>query len=472
MWLMEKTTGSIVDNTFHTLFAYTKLDDYKQRFATLKYIRDNDLLMPDIKNKIFEIFVIYQRNLAVLNNIVRRIKYSKLQTGGENCDLIGNSLDELPEHLKITIVQHGLKYTFRISDLINIINKSLTYREDLFLLVQPVRNPYTNIRFSKAILLQIYMHIKRNTDITMPILFHLFYTTTFDTKIFCEKYEAIALDHSIENYIDEFEKSELVELAHEWIKTFVTSKGKIYKDLYIDKHYSRPKLINELRPILKQYLISCHTHTTSIKYKAFSNAVDLMVKLLQKNKDFGINTQHYQPKQIVFKNLKHINIHRFNPKHERHISVVDTFLDKNFEFNEFKYPSIMPFNDNIFIIRNYVNVCTSNNIQNIRRGDRVRRRINYDNIPLMIDENRAAEFINRLPDNSSRNVVINATNILAQSAQYADISGNNDDIITLPSRTTPIHFTNNELYQHNRYNDYELDDDDDELDDEVSMDSF
>ena len=187
MWLMEKTTGSIVDNTFHTLFAYTKLDDYKQRFATLKYIRDNDLLMPDIKNKIFEIFVIYQRNLAVLNNIVRRIKYSKLQTGGENCDLIGNSLDELPEHLKITIVQHGLKYTFRISDLINIINKSLTYREDLFLLVQPVRNPYTNIRFSKAILLQIYMHIKRNTDITMPILFHLFYTTTFDTKIFCEK---------------------------------------------------------------------------------------------------------------------------------------------------------------------------------------------------------------------------------------------------------------------------------------------
>tara|TARA_Y100000768_G_scaffold389042_2_gene391385 strand:+ start:7252 stop:8589 length:1338 start_codon:yes stop_codon:yes gene_type:complete len=445
MWLIEKNTGSIVDNTFHSLFGYTELHDFKQRFATLKYVRDNELLTPNVKNEIFEVFVIYQRNIALLNNIARRIKYSKLPSGGEKCDLVGNNLDELPEHLKINIAHHGLKYTFRISDLINIINKSLTYREELFLLIQPVRNPYTNIQFSKAILLQIYMHIKRNTDITMPILFHLFYTTAFDKKIFSEKYEGIALDHSIENYIDEFEPAELVELAHEWIKIFKQTKGKQYTNLFIDKHYSRPKLIKELKPILKQYLISSNTLTSSIKYTSFSKACALMIKLLENNKDFGINTQYNDIKQVVFKSLAHINTHRFNANNEKHISVVNTFLNKDGDFSEFKYPNIRPFNDNIFIIRNYVNVCTSNSQQNIRNGNRVRRRIDYDNPYNQLRDNSLMEFINRLPDNASRNAVIGATNALAVSARYADISGN--------------------------YNDISYDDDDDD-DDEISIDSF
>ena len=40
MWLVEKNNGNIVDNTFHSLFGYTPFHDFKQRFATLKYIRD------------------------------------------------------------------------------------------------------------------------------------------------------------------------------------------------------------------------------------------------------------------------------------------------------------------------------------------------------------------------------------------------------------------------------------------------
>ena len=439
MWLVEKNNGNIVDNTFHSLFGYTPLHDFKQRFATLKYIRDHELLTPDIKNKIFDVFVIYQKDLAVLNNVVRRFKYARMKHSGPNFDLVGNNLNELPDHLKITIAHLGLKYTFRVSDLINIINKSLTYREELFLLIQSIKNPYTNIEFTNANLFQIYTHIKRNTNITMPVLFHLYFTTWFDKNKFANKYEAIALDHSIQNYIDEYEESELVELSHTWIKTFKHSYRKFYKNLHIDKHYSRPKLVKELRPILKEYLISSHTLTSSVKYSAFTNACNLMIKLLNDNKNFGINTRHNDKRQILFKNLSHINKFSFNPNNEIYISVVDKFLNKQEEFCEFKYPNIIPFNDNIFIIRNYVNVTTSNNIQNIRNQNRTRRRLSYPEFDLTDS-----------PDNV---ITVDAANI-------------NYNMTTTLGRATGIRRDHNVQYDDD--DEYYHDDDDEN----ISIDSF
>uniref|UniRef100_A0A6C0BW38 Uncharacterized protein n=1 Tax=viral metagenome TaxID=1070528 RepID=A0A6C0BW38_9ZZZZ len=398
MWLLDNQPSSFVENTFHSLFGYTHLSDYKARFATITYVRDNVLLTPDVKNEIFDVFALYQRNLFLLNNIVRRFRYSRMKYGGDDCDLVGNVMSEVPNHLKITIAHVGIKYTFRISDLINIINKSLTYREDLFLLIQPVKNPYTNIPFTRANLFQIYMHIKKNTDITMPVLFHLFYTTTFDKNEFSNKYEAIALDHSIQNYIDDYEQSELVDLAYDWIKRFKQSNHKEYKNLYVDKNYSKIKLVKQLKPMLKQYLISSYTLTASVKYSAHTKANNLMVSFLEKNKDFGRCSESTDIKQIVFKNLAHMNTYSFDKNNEYHISVIDAFIKGYDGTQQFNYPNITPFNDNIFIIRNYVNVSIANRTE---PNPRTRRRLQYDNQSDELSASNMAIFLNNLPQQPS-----------------------------------------------------------------------
>ena len=128
------------------------------------------------------------------------------------------------------------------------------------------------------------------------------------------------------------------------------------------------------------------------------------------------------------------------PNNEIYISVVDKFLNKQGEFCEFKYPNIIPFNDNIFIIRNYVNVTTSNNIQNIRNQNRTRRRLSYPEFDLT---------------NSPESVITH---------QAANI---NNNITTTIGRATGIR---RDQYDHNvQYDDEYYHDDDDE---NISIDSF
>ena len=436
MWINNVEPSTFVDDIFHSLFGYIPIWNTHARFEIIKNVRDNDLLTPYVKNQIFDIFALYQRNLVILNNISRRIKYSKMKCGGEDCDLVGKKFNEIAHYLKISIPHEGLIYTFRISDLINIINKSLTYREDLFLIIQPIKNPYTNIPFTIANLFQIYTHIKRNTNITMPVLFHLFYTTTFDKHEFSNKYEAIALDHSIQNYIDEFDKSDLVKLSHNWIETFnqTHSQRTTCNKVIVDQNYSKTKLVNQLTPILKHYLISSHTLTSSVKYSAFTEACNLMRSFLAINKDFGVCSNSPNIKQIVFKPLSHINIFSFNKNNETHISVVEPFIKQH--VIAFNYPIIKPFADNIFIIRNYVNIAVSNS----RIGPHseipvfTRRRLSYND---ELGANNMIDFINsidrsQLPDDLNNTLNNISPDLHGMSHYPVDnnfVDNNDDDLV-------------------------------------------
>ena len=417
MHIMKNGNGNMTESLFYNLFNRIPLHDFSQRFTILKYVRDNNLFTSATKNEIFELFARYQHELVVLNGVVRRKKYSKMKFAGEDCDFTGVPLSDISHNLKMTIVNCGIKYIFRISDLINIINKSLTYREELFLVIQPAKNPYTNIPFTKANLFNIYYHIRYNTRIVIPVLFHLFYTTSFDKNEFSNRYEAVVLDNSIQDYIDEFQEAHLVEIGHEWIKKFKHHKKQKYDALSIHKKYPIKNFLRLLRPILKLYLIHSHTLTSSMKYSSFTKACTLMVDMLENNADFG-KQPNVQPKQVVFKSLRKLNTHSFSIKNEHHISVVENFLNN---IPEFKYPNIKPFDDKIFIIRNYVNIATSNSIQNIRTGNRYRLLPPNDNAYPELYESTTIDFINRLNN--------------------SDISGNyhyNTNVPILPQATVEI----------------------------------
>lgn len=128
-----------------------------------------------------------------------RICKIKLSTAQNEEDLYMTPIDKTSKDV-IRIYQNGATYLFVAKDLINIINKSLSNNVNYFCEALQVKNPYTNIPFSKAILCNIYFFIKQR-GIPTPILFHLFFVSGFDINKFTIDNECLLRDTYIYNYV-------------------------------------------------------------------------------------------------------------------------------------------------------------------------------------------------------------------------------------------------------------------------------
>ena len=124
----------------------------------------------------------------------------------------------LVQILLITILEKNVIYKFRISDLINIINKSLSHSLDFFADPQTIKNPYTNLPFSICNLYNIYFKIK-NSNYNLPILFHQFFVSNFEIVHFKNNNESLIRDKTIHYFLN---KSTLNEKYIYILKMFYT----------------------------------------------------------------------------------------------------------------------------------------------------------------------------------------------------------------------------------------------------------
>ena len=113
-------------------------------------------------------------------------------------DLQFNEMTEIKEHLKIDIIHQGIKYNFSVSDLIRIINTSLSYDDEFFPEPTVIKNPWNNKPFGKNHLYSIYFHIL-HSNIKMPILFSRFFQSNFNLKEFVLNNQYIINRYIIEN---------------------------------------------------------------------------------------------------------------------------------------------------------------------------------------------------------------------------------------------------------------------------------
>ena len=106
-----------------------------------------------------------------------------------NEDLLGN---EVNNKLTFDIYIDKFIYKFTYEDLIKIIkNNLLNYDSDTtgamitnnFLTPLEIKNPYTNVYFSKSSLYNIYFKIHDST-FNMPILFERFFQVNFNLDLF------------------------------------------------------------------------------------------------------------------------------------------------------------------------------------------------------------------------------------------------------------------------------------------------
>ena len=179
-------------------------------------------------------------------NAFTRIKYIYKFKKAEiqiNHDLYLNPID-ISKNNYITILQNDKKYLFTTSDIINIMNSSLSNAPHFFVNPLISKNPYNNIPFNKSTLYNIYFFIK-NSNYIMPPLIKGFFMTNFNLHLFVKEYEAIIRDIAIENFIFKSDSNVLYNVVINML-----NKYDIKNNFSIHEDFPQEKLVSIMRPYL------------------------------------------------------------------------------------------------------------------------------------------------------------------------------------------------------------------------------
>ena len=213
--------------------------------------------------------------------IARLFKFKYSRKFEIDCDLCFRPLNNLKEHIMATVLENKIIYKFRISDLINIINESLSYSPYFFAEPYNIKNPYTNVPFSIANLYNIYFKIKK-TNYIMPLLFHQYFMSNFDLLEFKHNNECLIRDKAIDNFVEDSS----IDEKHEYIlKMFYIHHSCIL--FSVDSHFPKLKLVTTFYKYLKHFLKELYSLNPHIKEKNRIHIEYNLTLFSQLNPDFG-----------------------------------------------------------------------------------------------------------------------------------------------------------------------------------------
>lgn len=285
------------------------------KFRKLKKIlcsvKDNIFYTDEQWNQVLDLFCKAQRIYHTLNRFVRRWRIRR-SVYKINQDL-GLQLIDPTRVQCISIYQDRALYLFTLADLINIIHSALSRCVNFFVDPLHPKNPYTNLPFSTAHLLEIYLAVKQS-HFTMPVLFQLFFLSDFNVSRFAYENEAIIRDMHIKDYVKNTNHLHL----HVDVKDMLRQLDRPRR-LRIDKEFPKDVLVNIMRPYLYLYFVySFSISQTEKKYKSICLLKYKLKQFIDFNPRFGRKIMilrepnKKRPTYIAGFDAKHLSFHHVN----------------------------------------------------------------------------------------------------------------------------------------------------------------
>jgi len=256
-------------------------------FSTVRLYKENNLealssLLSDIflseqqKHDILDIFC----NIQKFINAILRLKYVwrfKKAKFYNTDDLYMNPIT-CSQKNTIILLQNNTKYIFTIREVMGTLNNSLANCSHFFTEPIVMKNPYTNIPFTKSALYNIYFAIKSSNYI-MPILIAKYFASNFDLTVFSDLNE----HHINEEYLRTY-----VENAYENCRQKV---HKMFMDhtliIRIHKEFPNDLLFKIMKPYLNLYYMSNYSFNENIKIDSFRNLHRQLHDFMIFNRNFG-----------------------------------------------------------------------------------------------------------------------------------------------------------------------------------------
>lgn len=259
---------------------FLQLSKMETKFQTLIHIQNNLFIMPKIKKLIFDLFYKAQRCYYALSRFSRIYLLRKAKIPVEN-DLYLNPIDK-NYRKSIQLYDRSTRslYYFTLSDLVRIINTSLTHSRNFFMEPLECKNPYTNTPFTKSMLYTIYFHIQKNYPVIPPLL-QAYFIDNFDLELFSIHNEQLIRNISVDSFL---KNSSTEILYYEVIHMLSLLKLKIN----ISNEFPKDVLVDVMYPYLYLYCRYMYSvQGTECRYIYYTILRKKMMEFRDYNPQFG-----------------------------------------------------------------------------------------------------------------------------------------------------------------------------------------
>lgn len=273
-----------------------KLDYFK------KSILDNIFINKETRDAYLSLFCESQRAYHALACFANRYRFKTAKIQIDH-DLYLNPITGSQRNV-MTIFQENNKYLFTLNDLTNLIETALSNSPNFFAEPLPIKNPYNNIPFSKAILYNIYFFYRRGGHI-IPEIYYKYFLSNFNLKTFNDENSVLIRKIYIKKYLKNLNPSTLRKDVNTIFESNKYSKG-----LKITSKFPTNKLVDIMRPYLLLYYNSMYTLDMNERHTSYNLLNNKLKKFVESNPNFGrvyykletnkIQTYTYNDQHIPF----------------------------------------------------------------------------------------------------------------------------------------------------------------------------
>ena len=312
------------------LFIYGFIVNGKDNIIKHKYqyickINENIFFNQVLKELFFDAVSSTQRIYNIFNRFAYRWKCKRM-VSLNTVDLFMNEINDKQKNV-ITIIQNKQKFLFTTTDVISLLERSLTNMDSKYSIPLVTKNPYNNVPFTKTNLFNIYFFLYKKY-IRVPPLIQQFFYSGFNLKIFRDTNHFLILD----SYIDKYIKTNSEGLLLLLVKDMIMALGFQYK-IHVHHEFSKSEYLNVMKPYLKLFLLGKYSFTKEDRNYYFKELRYKLNRFHIFNPIYGKKMIDIKTGEPYFPDQHPLFESYFRDFNKTHLSINETAVHNTYNYN-------------------------------------------------------------------------------------------------------------------------------------------